>query len=474
MLNSAGYVSIAAADGSDVLGAVDQTAPEAVADVVANAVKAQQGWAACPVAERAAILMEAAKRLDPQTDELARLLAAESGKPLAQAGFEVRGAVELLRANAEVARRWTGTVLPTEGQPGTERDFAYTRREPLGVIAAILPFNFPVELYVEKCAAALAAGNAVVAKAPVEDPLTVARVHDELTGAGAPVGIVQLLHGDAEVGAALAQADGVDAVSLTGSTAAGVSVARATAPMLRRLHLELGGNNAALVLADAELELVVSELAYGRLLMNGQACSASKRIVVDRSLHDELAARLVAVVDAQRVGSPLERETTIGPLITAAAAAHVEAQVACAVAQGARLLAGDGHPDGPYFAPCVLAGVPVNADVASDDEIFGPVFTLIPVSGAEEALGVANRSSFGLMASVFSGDLQLAVALAERVEAGGVVVNGTDNYRPPVIPFGGTKLSGSGREGVGYTIDELTREKTIVLRRFRAPLQELL
>jgi acyl-CoA reductase-like NAD-dependent aldehyde dehydrogenase len=241
--------------------------------------------------------------------------------------------------------------------------------------------------------------------------------------------------------------------------------------MLRRLHLELGGNNAALVLADADLDLVVDELAYGRLLMNGQACSASKRILVQQTLHDELAERLADVARDQRVGSALDPETTIGPLITAAAAARVESQVAGALAQGARLAVGDGRAGGAYFPPCVLSNVPVDANVAIDDEIFGPVFALIPVADHDKALEVANSSSFGLMASVFSADVQLAVALAERLQAGGVVINGTDNYRPPVIPFGGTKMSGTGREGAGYTLAELTREKTIVLRRFRAQIE---
>jgi acyl-CoA reductase-like NAD-dependent aldehyde dehydrogenase len=473
MLNSIQRLLVSNPDGTETLGEVEPTAPEQLGGAVARARAAQPHWAARPVAERAAILLEAAAALEPQIEELADLLAAESGKPIGQARFEARGAVQLLKANAEIARRWTGTVLPTEGNPGTERDLAYTRREPLGLVAAILAFNFPVELYVEKCAAALVGGNAVIAKPPLEDPLTVVRVHEGLIAAGVPDDAAQLVHGDADVGAALAGADGVDAVSLTGSTTAGISVATATAPALRRLHLELGGNNAAVVLADADLDLVLAELEYGRLLMNGQACSASKRILVDRSLHDELAAGLAEVVRTQRVGSPLAPETTVGPLITPAAADRVETQVEQAIKQGARLIAGEARADGPWFHPCVLASVPATADVAIDEEIFGPVFTLIPVDGPAEALRVANQSSFGLMASIFSSDLQLALSLAERLQAGGVVINGTDNYRPPVIPFGGTKLSGHGREGAGYTLEELTREKTIVLRRFRSPLESL-
>jgi acyl-CoA reductase-like NAD-dependent aldehyde dehydrogenase len=456
-------------DSAEQLGAAAITPPEDVAAIVDEAAAAAREWAEQPVAARAAMLEAAASALEPEAEELGRLLAAESGKPLAQARFEVRAAIELQRANAAEGRRLGGRVLPTEGNAGTEWDLAYTRREPLGVLAAILPFNFPVELFVEKCAAALVVGNAVVVKLPLDDPLVVQRFRAALLAAGVPPAVIGAVNGDAAVGAALATAPGVDAISLTGSTAAGIAVAEATAHRLRKLHLELGGNNACLVRADADLELVAAEIVRGRLMMNGQACSATKRVIVHESRHDELAERLRAAIADQRLGPATDPETTVGPLVTPAAAARVAGQVSSAREQGARLLAGDGAAEGAYLAPCLLGSVPAAADVAHDEEIFGPVVTLIPVGGDEEAVALANDSCFGLMASVFSSDPQRAVALAERIEAGGVVVNGTDNYRPPVIPFGGVKLSGSGREGLGYTIEELSREKTIVLRRFREP-----
>lgn len=451
----------------EALGEVLLAGPAEVARAVELAAAGQSAWAERPVSERAAVLEMAADLLEPDIEPMAELLAAESGKPIAQSRFEVAGAIGLIRANAAEGRRMGGRVLPTEGNAGTERDLAFTRREPLGVVAAIVPFNFPVELYVEKVAAALVAGNAVVAKPPVEDPLVVARVHDALLQAGAPPEVLAVVHGGRDVGAALVADPRVDAVSLTGSTAAGISVAEVSAPLLRPLHLELGGNNACLVLDDADLDLVASELAFGRLMMNGQACSASKRILVDPSLHDDLVERLVGVAGAQVVGPAGDPLTTIGPLISAAAAQRVHSQIGAAVAQGATVAAGGGAPEGALMAPTVLADVPRDAAVAADDEIFGPVFTVIPVGGDAQALAVANGSSFGLMASVFSSDLERAMALAERLQAGGVVINGTDNYRPPIIPFGGVKLSGVGREGIGYTLHDLTREKTIVLRRFR-------
>lgn len=452
---------------TEILGEIPLTDPADVAGVVATAVAARRAWTGRPVAERAAILDKAADLLESEREELSRLLAAESGKPLAQSEFEVGSGIHFLHGNAEEGRRLAGRVLPTEGNFGTEWDLAYTRREPLGVVAAILPFNFPVELFVEKCAAALVGGNAVVVKPPLEDPLVVERFRLALVEAGVPAEVMAAVHGGADVGAALAEAPGVDAISLTGSTAAGVAVARATAERLRFLHLELGGNNAMVVLDDADIDLVAAEAVRGRIMMNGQACSASKRVVVHRSLHDELASRLSEVVAGLSVGDAVDPGSQIGPLIHPGAAEKVASQVANAMAQGAEVAAGSGEADGAFFAPTVLADVPTGADVACDDEIFGPVFNLIPVDSPEEAVEVANASSFGLMASVFSRNPQRALIIGEQLESGGVVINGTDNYRPPIIPFGGTKMSGRGREGLGYALEELTREKTIVLRRFR-------
>lgn len=460
-------VTISGPDGGAPLGTVEPTPVADVAAAITRARAAQGDWSRRTLADRADLLEAAADRLEPQLDALATLLSAESGKPIQQARNETRWAVDLLRSNARVGRRMTGELLPTEGQHGTEHDIAFTRRVPLGVVAVVLPFNFPVELFVEKCAAALVAGNAVVVKAPLEDPLTVARFHAALIEAGVPAEVLALLHGDRDVGAALAGGDGIDAVSLTGSTGAGIAVARATADRLRRLHLELGGNNACLVLDDADLDLAAAEIAYGRLLMNGQACAASKRILVHHRLHDALAERLRKTVAGAVVGAATAPATTIGPLITPAAAARVADQIARARAQGAQLTAGTGEADGARLGPVLLTDVPHAADVATDDEIFGPAFCLIPIGSAAEAVALANRSSFGLMASVFSADVQRAMAVAERLDVGGVVLNGTDNYRPPIIPFGGVKMSGSGREGIGYTIDELSTVKSIVLRRFR-------
>ncbi len=456
---------LAPADGS-VVGTVIATSPDDVPRLVATARAGFAAWRRVPIGRRAAILESAADALAPRAEELGRLLARESGKILPQAIFEVHGSIGLLRGNGERARALEGRVLPTGSLPGNERDLAWEERVPLGVVAAIVPFNFPVELFIEKTAAALAMGNAVIAKPPSQCPLAVLEVVAALHAAGVPPDVLQVANGPG-VGVALAAADGIDAVSLTGSTAAGISVAKAGAPSLRHLHLELGGNDALIVLDDADLDFALSEAMRGRLMMNGQTCASNKRILLHRAIAGRFLDMLVPRIAALRIGDPLDPATEMGPLIDAEAAATVAGQARRAVEEGARLVLGDLTPRGAFLSPHILANVPPTAGVARDDEVFGPVFTLVTVEDDDHAVEVANASRYGLMGSVFSADVERALAVADRLETGGVVVNGTGNYRPPFIPFGGVKMSGYGREGLGYTLEEMSQERFTVIRRLR-------
>jgi acyl-CoA reductase-like NAD-dependent aldehyde dehydrogenase len=452
------------------LGRVPVTPAGEVAERVARAKAAQPAWAARRAGERADIIEGAARLIERNAEDWALLLAEESGKILAQARFELRFASALARGNAERLRAMAGELLPTESLESTADDVAWVRRVPLGVVAAVLPFNFPVELLIEKAAAALAMGNAVVVKPPDQDPLAVLAVVGAFHEAGVPADVLSVATGDRATGAALCADRRLAAVSLTGSTRAGLGVA--ASPVLRRLHLELGGNDAAILCADADLDAAVPELVFGRTLMNGQACASNKRILVHRSIAAELVERLSASVARIRVGDPLDPACGMGPLISAAAASRVAAQVAHAVGQGAALAWGTGRPDRSFFAPCVLADVPAASDVARDDEIFGPVLACIPFGSEEEAIAIANQSSYGLSGCVFSRDWARGVRIADRMECGGAVVNGTGNYRPPFVPFGGVKESGLGREGLGFTMTEMSQPKYTVLRRIRRRGQE--
>lgn len=453
------------ADGAPV-GSVRLGAVADVDAVVGRARAALSAWSRSTPFDRWGALSAAASTLLAATPELALLHTRESGKVLVQARREVDGAAALVRANADVARFAAGTVAPTGALPGGEQDLTWVERVPLGVIVCVVPFNFPVELTMEKAAAAVAAGNVAIVKPPPQNPLATIEAC-RAVASHLPDGVLQVLPGDAALSAALCAAPGVDAVSLTGGVGAGVAVATATAALLRPLHLELGGNGAAVVLADADLELVVAETVRGRMLMNGQACAATKRLVVEASVADDVVARLDAALAAVVVGDPTDPASDVGPLIDAPSAARVAAEVERAVGQGAVRVRGQERAAGAWFPPALLGDVPAGADVAIDDEIFGPVVTVIPVADAAAATAVVNASSLRLTAAVFSADVGRAVGVAQSLAVGGVVVNGTNNYRPPVVPFGGVGMAGSGREGIGYTMQELTRTRFIALRGVR-------
>ncbi|MCD4533571.1 aldehyde dehydrogenase family protein [Nocardioides sp. cx-169] len=457
--------TIRAPGTGQVLGDITALPLEGVAGIVGAARAAAGDWAGAAPHQRAEPLVAAADELALRVDELAGQHARESGKVLAQAHHEVLGAIALLRRNAELGRTAAGELAATGGLPGGERDITMVERVPLGVVVAVIPFNFPVELTMEKAAAALAAGNVAIVKLPPQNPLTTAAVLDVLERQ-LPAGVLQRVYADTETSAALCAAPGVDAVSLTGSVGAGVAVARATAGVLRPLHLELGGNGAAIVRADADLDHVVDECLRGRLLMNGQACAATKRVVAHRSVAADLTERLVAALTDVDPTDPLSPGARLGPLIDAGAAARVEEQVQRAIADGATRALG-APPDGAWFAPTVLADVPAEAAVLHDDEIFGPVLPVTAYDDDDEALALANATRLRLTAAVFSADLPTALAMAGRLDFGGVVVNGTNNYRPPIVPFGGVDLAGAGREGLGWTFQELTRTRFIALRGVR-------
>lgn len=454
------------ADGT-LLGTVESTEAARVPEIVASARSALGVWAHSAPHDRARLLERAADLIDAEANELAVLHARESGKVIAQARKEVGGATSLLRANARLGRFEAGYLAPTGALPGGERDLTIVEQVPLGVVVCVIPFNFPVELTVEKAAAALAAGNVVLLKPPPQNPLATIRTAQLLQQAGLPEGVLQIAPGGDELSAALCAAEGVDAVSLTGSVAAGVAVAKATAHMLRTLHLELGGNGASIVLPDADLDLVVAESVRGRLLMNGQACAATKRIVATRGIAAELTDRLATALGRVKMGDPVDRASDLGPLIDAASASRVASQVRRAVSEGARLVLGADQAEQAWFSPTLLGEVPTTAALAADDEIFGPVFPVIPVASDREAVETVNQSNLGLTAAVFSADIGRAMSIAQLLEVGGVVINGTNNYRPPVVPFGGVGMAGAGREGIGYTYEEMTRTRFIAIRGLR-------
>ncbi|MPZ79231.1 MAG: aldehyde dehydrogenase family protein [Actinophytocola sp.] len=446
----------------EVIGVVPVAREAEVAAVVDAAQHGRRAMAELPAHARAALLNAVADGMRLRFDELARLLTTENGKPIEQTRGELTAAIGIFRGFAEEAKRLFGRQIPLDVSPGLERHLAITIREPLGVVAAIVPFNYPVELYAYKAAAALAAGNAVIVKPPEKCPLTLLEVAEIVERAGPPAGAHQLVTGGPEVAQALVSSPGVRMVSLTGSTAAGREVAAIAARTLKKVQLELGGNDPMIVCADADVDRAAEAIVLGRLARgNGQICCAVKRIYVEDAVYDELAANLVARTKELTVGDPLDDATDVGPLITEQAARDVEAAVRRAVADGATLAVG-GTREGNFVHPTVLTGVrPEEPEIAK--EIFGPVAPLVRVKDAEEALRHANDSDFGLQAAIFTKDITRAFSIARRLEAGGVIINGSTALRSEHLPFGGGKNTGGSRESLHDTLLEMTDEKTIIV-----------
>lgn len=427
-------------------------------------------WAATPAHERVAILRRFGDQLAVRREELATLLCRENGKPIGQAVNEINGAARLFRAYAEEALRLYGLAVMGDVQPGMERDLMLTRHEPLGVIGAILPFNFPANLFSHKVAPALATGNVVVLKPAEEAPLTVLRLAELLYEAGLPPFALQIVTGrGARVGAYLAASPRIQAISFTGSTEVGVAVAQGATRHLSRVFLELGGNDPMVVFADADLDLVVEQALSSRLVANGQCCCATKRIVAHRSVAGAIAEALAGRLAQVRVGDPFDPAVAVGPLITAKAARRAADQVRLSCEQGGTLRFGKAEADRAFLPPVVLSDVPPSADVARDLEIFAPVLPIIAFDTDPEAIRIANDTRYGLNASVFTRSMGKAVDTANRIQAGIVVINGGSLYRPDFAPFGGVKMSGLGREGTTVSLREFTHAKTIAFRNIMSP-----
>jgi lactaldehyde dehydrogenase len=446
---------------AEVLGEVPATDAAQVAAIVEQARQGQRAMAATPAHERADLLRRIADRIDAEREDLARLLAAENGKPIQQTRGEVEAAVRIFRGTAAEATRLFGRQIPLDAVPGLERHLAVTMREPLGVVAALVPFNYPVELYAHKAAAALAAGNAVVVQPPARCPLALLRIA-EFVKEETPQHAHQVVIGGAEVSQQLAELPGIAAVTLTGSTAAGREIARRAAGTLKQVSLELGGNDALIVCEDADVEEAARAVVLGRLARgNGQICCAVKRVYVQSAVHDAFVDALVSQTAKLSVGDQLLESTDVGPLIAEEAAGRVLDAVRTLVADGARLVAG-GIRARAFMDPTVLVDVPADSP-AFAEEIFGPVAPVARFDDPQEAVRLANASPYGLHAAVFTRDISRALSIARSLDVGGVVINGSTALRAENLPFGGTKDTGGYREGIHDTVLDFTRQKTVVV-----------
>ena len=446
---------------------VDTVPAATQADVkkaVAAAKKAQKKWAAIPVEKRVDIMLKFVELVERDKAKLARTLSRETGKPITEAKAEIANIPIAFRAFSERAKHLYGEIIHGCMEPGQTGNTQLVKREPAGVVLAIIPFNFPCDLFDQKVAPALLAGNSVIVKPSTDNPLTLCMLTALLCEAGVTPGAASVVTGrGSTVGNWLAQDPGIDVITMTGSTEVGIQTAKNAADHLAPVCLELGGNDAFIVCDDADIDLAVEEMIWGRFYNCGQVCCASKRFLVQKGVLKQFEKKAVARIKKIKVGEPSKADTQLACLISEAAAKKVEEQVNLTIEQGGRLLLG-GKRNGAFYAPTVVTDIPKTADVATDMEIFGPVVSIIPFDTVDEAVELANASKFGLCGCVFTKDQKKAFDVAARLECGGAIINGASFFRSFEMPFGGYKFSGYGNEGVLTTFDEVTRTKTVVLK----------
>jgi lactaldehyde dehydrogenase len=443
-------------------GEIIETVPHGNLQDAKNAIiaanKAKKVMETVTSREISRILYDIQQDLRENIKEFAKSITSETGKTIRDSKVEMERSLETILLSAEESKRIYGETVPMDAGLGGEETLGFTVRIPLGVVSAITPFNYPVNLAIHKIAPALAAKNAVVFKPSSKAPLTALKL-SELMDSHLPAGALNSITGDGHViGDELVTSSMVDKVSFTGSMAIGISIARKTG--MKRLNLELGGNDPLIVLDDASIDDAVKATLNGAYLNAGQVCIAVKRVIVDERVADEFLEKLVKSTEKLRIGDPMNPKTDVGPLINVEAAVHVEKIVNDALNGGAELLCG-GRREGAYYQPTVLDQVTSQMNLV-EKETFGPIAPIIRVNGVDEAFKVANNTDYGLQAGVFTESLKNAKYAVKALEAGTVLINRA-TFRTDNMPFGGFKMSGMGKEGVKYAVQDMTREKLIIL-----------
>jgi glyceraldehyde-3-phosphate dehydrogenase (NADP+) len=428
-------------------------------EAVEAAVAAFEVTRTLPAYERGSILRNISAGIKARREELGRLIALEAGKPIRDALVEVDRATLTFRLGAEEAERMVGETIPLDLMPASKGRVGITRRFPIGPIAAISPFNFPLNLAAHKLAPAIASGNTIVLKPPSKDPLTMLTVAEIVEAAGAPAGSVSILPMTRELGDRMVADDRFKLLTFTGSPSVGWRMKERAGK--KKVVLELGGNAGVIIDKSADLDWAVRRLLIGAFAYAGQVCISVQRMFVHEDVWDDLMGRFVEGAKSIKVGDPLDPQTELGPMVDAAAAERTQRWVDEAVAMGGKLLLG-GKADGTFFPPTILTNVPPTAQVCSN-EAFAPLVVAFPFKDFEDAIGQVNDSMFGLQTGVFTNDLTNSWRAFNELEVGGVIVNDVPTYRIDHMPYGGVKDSGLGREGLRWAIDDMTEIRIMVL-----------
>lgn len=448
---------------ASMVGRITYASPEQVEAAVGAAAEVAQEAAALPAHVRAGALDHVSRRIKEWSEDFARLITAENGKPLTWARAEVGRAVSTFRWAAEEARRFGGELQRLDTDPAGTGRVAVIRRFPRGPVLGITPFNFPLNLVAHKVAPAIAVGTPIVIKPAPATPLTALLLGELLAETDLPPGMFSILPLPNERAEALVTDDRLPVVSFTGSVSVGWQIRRMVPT--KHVTLELGGNAAVVVCpdwsSDADLDLAATRIATFSNYQAGQSCIAVQRVYADQAVYERLKDRIVAAVEKLATGDPFDERTQVGPLISEAAARRVEEWVSEAVAAGGRILTG-GRREGANYEPTVLENVPADAKVCRE-EVFGPVLVLSATSSVEEAFAAVNDSAYGLQAGVFTHRVDTAFAAYRALTVGGVIIGDVPSYRADQMPYGGTKASGVGREGVRSAMEDYTEPRVMVL-----------
>lgn len=403
-------------------------------------------------------LLDSSRELEKEGENIAKLIVAEAGKPYKQAIIEIQRSVETLQFAAEEAKRIYGESVPIDASGSTDTRFlAFTKKVPLGVVGAISPFNYPVNLALHKIAPAIAAKNTVVMKPSMEAPLSALRLV-EIINNHFPSGVINSVTGyGSEVGDAIVVSPYVNKISFTGSVATGLFISSRAG--MKKLTLELGGNDPLVVLSDANIEKAVNAAVSGAFLFSGQVCIGVKRIILDNKIADEFIELFAKKANKLKMGNPMDESTDIGPLINENAAINVEVSVNNAIENGAELILGGNRKD-CFFEPTILDNVNGSMNLVAE-ETFGPIAPIIRIDGIDEAIKVANDTQYGLQAGVFTENIHSALRCANEIDAGSVLINKESTFRTDAMPFGGFKSSGIGKEGIKYAVEDMCKTKLI-------------
>ena len=435
--------------------------PEDAKRALEIAKKAFENTKKSPLSQRIALIEDVAKKLEERKDEFARLITLEVAKPISQARIEVNRCIENLKICAAEGYHILGETIPTDATPSGAKTNSFYKRVPAGVVVAITPFNFPLNLVAHKIAPALISGNSVVLKPTPEAPYTAyafAKLFIESEYATADM--LSVVYGDADVGSTLVKSPIPRIISFTGSVPVGKIITQNAG--IKKVTLELGGNAATFVESTADLDYAAARCAVGAFANSGQVCISLQRIYVDEKIYDEFAEKLGKEASKLKVGNPFEEDTFMGPLINEEAAIRAENWIKSAVKEGARVIAG-GKREGNILYPTILADVTDDMKIVCE-EVFAPIVSLVKVKDFDEAVNKMNNSPYGLQYSIFTNRIDLMHRAIDEFEAGGVIINDIPTLRFDIQPYGGVKLSGIGREGPKFAIEEMTEIKTIIIK----------